>query len=312
MTTTYRRRSLFWPLVLIGVGLIWLLGNLGIISGASIAVLFRLWPLILIIVGLDLLVGRGSSGLSTLIGVGGVALIIALMLVGPSLGWAGDTEMKTANLSAPVGDAASAHVNLGLSVGDASVKALSDSTQLITADVNYIGSPVTLDVQGNTDKTVRLSQEPGGDYNFGFNIFNWQPQKLRWDIALTPNIPLDLNISGGVGSGKLDFSGLKLTNLQATTGVGDIEFVLPDGAYSVNITGGVGKVTLVLPGKSGVRIDASTGVGSINMASNLTRVGGNETKSVGEEGVWQTASYDNADQKISIRYHGGVGELTVR
>jgi predicted membrane protein len=312
MTTTYRRRSLFWPLVLIAVGLVWLLGNLGIISGASIAVLFRLWPLVLIIVGLDLLVGRSSSGLSTLIGVGGVVLILVLMLVGPSLGWAGDTEVKTANLSAPVEDAASAHINLGLSIGDTNVKALSDSKQLITADVTYIGSPVTLDVQGNTEKTVRLSQEPGGNFNFGFSFFNPQPQNLRWDIGLTPNIPLDLNITGGVGGGKLDFSGLKLTNLQTSTGVGDMEFVLPDGSYSANINGGVGKITLVLPAKSGVRIDASTGVGSINMASNLTRTGGDANKSVGESGVWQTASYDNADQKISITYHGGVGELTVR
>jgi predicted membrane protein len=310
---TYRRpRSLFWPLVLIAVGLVWLLGNLGVISGASIAVLFRLWPLVLIIVGLDLLVGRSSSSLSTLIGVGGVALILVLMLVGPSLGWAGDTEVKTANLSAPVGDATAAHINLGLSVGDASVKALSDSTQLITADVRYIGRQVRLNVQGDTEKTIGLSQEPGVNLDFGYNFFNPQPQNLRWDIGLTPNIPLDLNITGGVGSGRLDFSGLKLTNLQASTGVGDMEFTLPDGAYAVNITGGVGKITLVLPAKSGVRIDASTGVGSINMASNLTRTSGDENKAVGASGVWQTASYDNADQKISISYHGGVGELNVR
>ena len=53
-------RSLFWPIILIGVGLIWLLGNFGIISGANLAVLFRLWPLALIVIGLDLLFGRQS------------------------------------------------------------------------------------------------------------------------------------------------------------------------------------------------------------------------------------------------------------
>jgi len=44
-------RSLFWPIVLIGIGVVWLLGNLGILTGANLVVLFRLWPLVLIVVG---------------------------------------------------------------------------------------------------------------------------------------------------------------------------------------------------------------------------------------------------------------------
>ena len=68
-------RSLFWPLVLIGVGVIWLLGNLGVISWTNLTVLFRLWPLLLIAIGLDLLIGRQSPAIGALIGFAGPRVI---------------------------------------------------------------------------------------------------------------------------------------------------------------------------------------------------------------------------------------------
>ena len=48
-------RSFLWPILLIGVGVIWLLSSLGIIPSANLAALVSLWPLILIVIGLDLL-----------------------------------------------------------------------------------------------------------------------------------------------------------------------------------------------------------------------------------------------------------------
>ena len=45
----FRYRSMFWPVILIGVGVIWLLSNLGLLPAASIAWLLNLWPLILIV-----------------------------------------------------------------------------------------------------------------------------------------------------------------------------------------------------------------------------------------------------------------------
>ena len=60
MNEKRRYRSLFWPMVLIGVGVVWLLGNIGVIRPASLGVLVSFWPLILIFIGLDILFGRRS------------------------------------------------------------------------------------------------------------------------------------------------------------------------------------------------------------------------------------------------------------
>ena len=151
-------RSLFWPIVLIGVGVVWLLGNLGVLTTSSLVVLARLWPLLLILIGLDLLFGRRSPLAGALIGVGAVVLIVLLMLIGPSLGLAGPQyEVRTSTLSEPRGDAAEASIYLSPSVGSVSVTPLADSTNLIEADIRHLGD-LDFNVTGETNKTVHLRE----------------------------------------------------------------------------------------------------------------------------------------------------------
>jgi hypothetical protein len=332
------QRSLFWPIVLISIGVIWLLGNLGVISGANIAVLFRLWPLILIIVGVELLVGRNNPQLSALIGIGGVILIIVLMLVGPSLGWAGDTEVKTASFSEPLDDAASARVNLDLGISNTTISALADSPDLFSADLTYMGD-VEFVAEGETDKIISLSEtNEAGDLGFNFFGFggNFDDQQLLWDVRLNPAVPIDLDIKGGVGEANLDLSTLNITALDISSGVGAVTLSLPTSGESyevsissgvgqfdvtipegpnvtLNIEGGVGQFTLDVPDNAGVTLNAKTGVGQIELPSNYECVEGCEGSDfLGRDGSWQTQNSENADQRITITFEGGVGGLTVR
>ena len=57
----HRSPSFFWPLVLIGAGVLLLLSNLGFVSWESWNLVWRLWPLLLIGLGIELLVGRRST-----------------------------------------------------------------------------------------------------------------------------------------------------------------------------------------------------------------------------------------------------------
>jgi hypothetical protein len=332
-----RQRSLFWPIVLISIGVIWLLGNLGVISSANLAVLGRLWPLILIIVGLELLIGRNTPSLSALIGIGGVVLLVVLMLVGPSLGWAGDVEVKTASFSEPLDAATSARVSLNLGIADTTITALSDSISLITADLNYIGE-VEWVAEGETAKVVSLSQTDNGNEG-PFNIFGFgwvfQDEELDWNIGLSPEVPIDLSISGGVGAANFDLSELQITDLNVSSGVGEITLNLPStgeqfaarvssGVGKINLTipagpdvsldinGGVGETAIDVPDSAGVRIEADSGVGGVNLPSNLTRISGDDDNLVGENGTWESEGFASADQQIIITFKGGVGSLNVR
>ncbi|MBZ0294075.1 MAG: DUF5668 domain-containing protein [Anaerolineae bacterium] len=328
-------RSLFWPIILIGVGVVWLLGNLGIVSAANIAVLFRLWPLILIVIGLDLLFGRQSPMLGALIGVGALVLIIVLMLAGPSLGLAPSLDITVDEYSEPLGDAQSARVDLNMSVGEATVYALDDSTALLDAEVAHVGD-VVLVSSGESEKVVSLSQRDE-DVNFGVNwISSWigNQQELYWNVGLNKNVLLNLKINSGVGSNQLDLSELQLTALNVSAGVGalnitlpampdsydaavnagtgEIRVTIPDGAaLRLDINGGVGEVTLDVPDDAAVRVTGSSGVGSINVPGNFERMDSNDDQVVGDRGVWETSGFDNADRQIIIEYDGGVGSLNI-
>jgi hypothetical protein len=76
------RRSIFIPLILIIIGVVLLLYNLGFISGDIWEVIFSLWPLLLIALGLDSLIkGEGFVGSIFFIGLGAIFLSSTLGLV---------------------------------------------------------------------------------------------------------------------------------------------------------------------------------------------------------------------------------------
>ncbi|HMK15858.1 MAG TPA: DUF5668 domain-containing protein, partial [Methanomicrobiales archaeon] len=111
----YRYRSLFWPLVLIGAGVVWLLYSLDAISSANVAVLGLVWPVFVIGIGVDLLLGHRSPAAGAIVGVVTVGVVIVLMLVGPSLGWVGTAVLTTETFTTPVGEATQARIEIGLS-----------------------------------------------------------------------------------------------------------------------------------------------------------------------------------------------------
>jgi hypothetical protein len=323
-------RSLFWPVVLISVGLIILLGNLGVLSAAHVISVLRLWPLILIVIGLDLVFGRSSPRLGALIAIGTVVVAFIVMLIGPSIGLAGDWEVKTFEESALIGGADSARVELDLSVGYTTVAALSDSANLIEAELTHVGE-ARLEVSGEREKSVRLYQT---DTHVGWpiNLFDWfiSEDELRWEVGLSPNIPIELEVNGGVGDARLDLRGMELMALSIDGGVGRIDLTLPAGGalydaranvgvgsldievprgaeVNLRIKGGVGGVTIDVPDDGAVRLEAEGGLGGVDVPSRFDRVSGS-----GNTGTWETSNFAEAEHRITIDFEGGVGGFTVR
>lgn len=82
------RRSFFFPLLLIGAGVLWLLVNLGYIPSNNLWAVAHIWPILLIGAGLGLILRQywAEAGLvvSTLIVLGAVMAVV----YAPQLGWA--------------------------------------------------------------------------------------------------------------------------------------------------------------------------------------------------------------------------------
>lgn len=67
----YRRfeTNLFWPIILIGAGVMWYMARLELLPGANIFALLNLWPILLIAAGVNLLIGRQWQWVNLLFGV---------------------------------------------------------------------------------------------------------------------------------------------------------------------------------------------------------------------------------------------------
>jgi hypothetical protein len=87
------QRSLFWPLVLIATGVIWLMVSMKIIPAANLWALTYIWPYVLILLGLGLILRSYLPAavwiVSALIVIGAVATVV----YAPRLGWAGGPSM---------------------------------------------------------------------------------------------------------------------------------------------------------------------------------------------------------------------------
>ena len=95
MSSQRHYRSIFWPILLIGVGLVWLLQNLNLIPGWNWGTIWQLWPIFLIAIGLDLLVARRSPILGAIVALGTIGLIIALVVAGTSFGFQRNSDVIT-------------------------------------------------------------------------------------------------------------------------------------------------------------------------------------------------------------------------
>lgn len=324
-----------WGFVLIGGGVIWMLTSLNILSLQHFSVLFKLWPLVLIAIGVQLLIGRSSRERVLLIGFGTIAVLLVLMVVGPSIGLSGNIEAQRASYSEPLDGAESAQVEIGVGVGDLRVNALDDSNDLIDADLNYVGE-INYEVEGDSARIIRLNNEPGDVFNFA-GLFNALASKnaLRWDVRLSPSVPLDLNIHTGTASSAIDLSALNLEALDMESGTGSVDLTLPAGerAYEAQVNSGTGSVdvtiaegaalTLVIeagtgsvdidiPDGAAVRLEAETGTGSMDVASSLRLISGDLEGPGGHQGIWESEGFASAERRINIQFNGGTGSLDVR
>jgi hypothetical protein len=260
----YRYRSFFWPIVLIGLGTIMLLANLGLIPMPSMRMLVRLWPLALIILGLDLLIGRRSPLLGALIGLAAVALVILFFYAAPVLDIVPTVERKTIPLNTPLENTSSAKVTLDLERYATTIDASVDSDDLFDAvletytDVDYVA-------RGGERKTIKL--EPTDSSTFDLDWINNPTRDMTWEIGLSPEVPLELAVDVGSGSASLDLFDLMLEELKVDGGSGSTDLMIPAGSlrYPVDVNGGSGSFDIEIEDKAEIEATFDVGSGSFDV-----------------------------------------------
>lgn len=251
-------------------------------------------------------------------------------------GLGGDEELQTSEFSAPKGSAQSARLKVKFSVGKANIGALEPGENLLEATLKHIGE-VEFKDEGDSERRLTLKQKEKpelsmGPIKRGFRALA-NRDDLEWTINLSPDVPLSLEVDGGVGPTVMDLSRLQVRKVDADTGVGTMKLILPvqdahidvdvDGGVGqtdifvpdnadvmLDLDGGVGATNITIPRNAAIQIKANGGLGAVNVPKNLKRLDDKEFMEMG--GMWQSDGFELAERKIMIRYDGGIGQLTVR
>ena len=221
-------------------------------------------------------------------------VLAAAALTGCTIGGVATGPEKYESTVIPRDKSESAHVDLNIGAGD--LKVSSGTQQFLRAYFTY-----------NVPQF-----KPKVDYTSTGGIANLritQPEshahighiKYDWDIRLSDEVPLDLDVHFGAGQAHLDLGALNLRRVAVEMGVGQIQMDLrgaPKHDYTVNIQGGVGEAEVRLPNTVGIEATASGGIGDISVRG-LTKEGGR----------WVNEAYHNPGVKVRVDVQGGVGAI---
>src|SRR5690606_31363783 len=165
----------------------------------------------------------------------------------------------------------------------------------------------------------------------GFFSWGWfSDEGTAWDIGLNPSVPLDLDLDLASGRTTIDLSGLQLQGLSVDAASGSNVLHLPAGEYQATYDAASGSVEIFLPESGNVTLEIDGASGGIRLhlpdtveAQVIVEDGGSGRLNPGDrlrkveegddddEGVWQTAGFDGADNQVTIILSIASGGITV-
>jgi hypothetical protein len=253
---------------------------------------------LLIAAGLEIILNRLSVWGSLLALVLTVAIVAgALWLIGPGIGIrqvAAGEEVSQA-----LGEASQARVVIEPGVGSLHIEALPESANLVEGVIQMgRGQRVRRDfaIAGKTATFTLRSEGEAGP-------FFWWGDQWNWELGLAPEVPLELEVSFGVGQADMDLTGLTVSNLKVSMGVGQTKVTLPDqGRFQAKIEGAIGETIVAIPAGMAARIHVSTGLAARGLPASFQR----------QDDVYTSPGYASADDRVDLEVSQAIGQITIR
>jgi hypothetical protein len=267
-----KRSSIFWGLVFILLGGLFLLNNFGVITVDLWKVI---WPLLLILLG-------------------GWVLWMNL--------FDGEESLESEAISIPLEGASEATLKLKHGAGQLRLATGASPDQLLSG--SFAGGVTHRVNRRGSLLEVTLEVPHGG---FPYVIFPWiwgRQGGIRWDLALNPEVPLSLQVEGGASDANFDLTELQVKDLVLETGASSTEVDLPahtDHTH-VKVDAGVASVVLRVPEGVAAHINVEGGLLDTQIdTERFPRINGG----------YQSSDYDSAAQRIDIDIDAGVGSVQV-
>ncbi len=235
-----RRNQLFWGVVLLLLGGLLLLDQMGVRFPGNLGPLEIFWPTILILLGVWILLGSFLRG-----------------------------NVETEQASVDLQGAREARLRINHGAGELKLHSGAGAGEL--ARGSFSGG-LDQRVNKNGDR-LEVRMKPARDF-LDFPFFGPRV-RLDWDIALNPNIPLALSIEAGANKSDVDPHDLNITDLKFETGASETKVTLPSqGRLRADFDLGAASLEIAVPEGVSARIRASVGAADLKIAeSRFPRTG---------------------------------------
>ncbi len=298
LDSIWRRQGVAGATLLIGLGAVFLLGNYGYLSVNVWQVILNLWPLLLIAVGFDILIGSRSR----LAAVFGLVLMLALLAGALWALTAGQGYLQSApvrQINQELDNAQRARMTIEPGVGSLSISEMAEPAALVTGTIpseQVMRISQSFEMEGNT--AVYSLRVSGGNY-----VFPGAADIFTWNLELTPDIPIDLEVGLGAGDMNLELKGLDINSLKLDFGVGTSTISLPvQGGLDGTIDAAIGQVVIRVPPGVGLRVRKDTAIVIVHFPPGYRL----------SEGFYTSPNYASADQRIDLRIDMAIGRIVIR
>ncbi len=250
-------------------------------------------------------------------------------------------EMQNQREEVPLPEAELVTVEVLFAAGDLEIEA-GDSEQLFSGHFRY--NVEQWEPEVTYEEGILTIEQGGIDDDWGIPIGNTHNE---WELEFSPKVPLELDFEFGAGDGRLDFTGLQLTEVNLDMGAGDFDvrfdepnesrmrdLSLDTGAAKLDVSGignaspeqvmvnsGVGDTTLDFRGHwtNSADVDITTGVGSVTLRlpdnvgvrvevdGGLTNVESDDLRERGD--AYVNDVFGETEIELRIHVTAGIGNL---
>ncbi len=292
--------TLFWGILLIAIGGLFLFNNLGVLN-VNWETIWRLWPMILVFWGLSILVGTRRPPWYA------VALMILLLLfmigAAATSSWfhndfdfvSGEGfQQKFEEPFAPNTEKATFRLQSG-----AGRFFIRDTThQLIKAEteVNFGKYTLTREQSDNSAYVTLDFRGRNRGWNFGSG-------RNHVDVRLNPDPSWIINIEVGAASGNFDLSPFKVEELRLDAGASSMKVRLGNRSEEtrVRVKTGAASTSIEVPESVGCEVRLQTALSGKRIRG-FDRISNNR---------YQTSNFESASKKIYIDVSAGVSQVRV-
>lgn len=290
--------SVFWGLLLIMIGVLFLLDNLDVVT-VNFNNVWQLWPVFIIGAGLSLLSLKGWFGalVSFVAAIAVLGLVAFAVVDNP---WYSSLQGNTATTQTQsVSLEGAKKIDATIDAGAATITFNSSDTEkgvTVTQDSTNLTLEKAAETKGDTRHVTFNSTSPKGFWlNGSSNTLN---------AVITRNVPAVLNVKTGATTVKGDLSGVRLAKLTIDAGASSVDLRLGarEARQEVDIDAGASKVVLSIPNSVGVRVESQGGLSSTDFE-------GIEKRS---DDVYESNDFSTFEKQIIIRADMGVSKFEIK